>query len=156
MKKFVLILAALLSTTVMNAQSEDQLALKKLVDTLSNLADAKDIKSQMDYFIDDAIVCTKDGKNVYTFNGKAEIERAFTDFVASFDVVYHLNGQYTVDIDGDMATGVSYCFVTLIGDGKCNQSGECYRDTYVKQNGCWLIKRRESNIMFTKTEDLKL
>ena len=35
---------------------EDTLALKKLVDTFSNLADVKDVKSQMDLFTDDSEV----------------------------------------------------------------------------------------------------
>ena len=38
---------------------EDQLALKKLVDTFSNLADTKDTKAQMDLFTDDAEVISK-------------------------------------------------------------------------------------------------
>ena len=69
--------------------------------------------------------------------------------MALFDTVYHLNGQQIVDIQGDHATGISYCFVTLIGNGKMNQSGVRYNDTYVKQNGKWLIKKRESNFTFT-------
>ena len=88
-------------------------------------------------------------------HGKEQIGKAFADYLALFDVVYHLNGQQTVDIDGDTATGISYCFVTLIGNGKKNQSGVRYHDTYVKQNGKWLIKRRESNFMFTTVEDMK-
>ena len=47
---------------------EHQLALKHLVDTFSNLADTKDVKSQMNLFIDDAEVISKsDGK---TFTSK--------------------------------------------------------------------------------------
>ena len=67
----------------------------------------------------------------------------------------HLYVQQTVDIDGDTATGISYCYVTLIGKGKKNQSGVRYYDTYVKRDGKWLIKRRESNFMFTTVEDMK-
>lgn len=70
-------------------------------------------------------------------------------------MVYHLNGQQTVEIKGNEATGISYCFVTLIGGGKKNQSGVRYRDTYVKVDGKWLIKKRESNFMFTTVEDFK-
>jgi len=62
----------------------------------------------------------------------------------------------TVDINGDTSTGISYCFVTLIGGGKKNQnqSGVRYHDTYVKQDGRWLIKERESDFMFTTIEDM--
>ena len=155
MKKLVMILVALLGTTAMNAQSEDQLALKKLVDTFSNLADVKDVKAQMDLFTDDAEVHSKNGDNVFVSKGKTDISKAFADFLALFDVVYHLNGQQTVEINDDTATGISYCFVTLIGNGRKNQSGVRYQDTYVKQNGRWLIKKRESNFMFTTVDEMK-
>ena len=154
MKKILFILLALMTTTWASAQTEDQLALKKLVDTFSNLADVKDVKSQMDLFTDDAEVHSKVGEYVSEMKGKEQIGNAFASYLAQFEVVYHLNGQQTVEIDGDTATGISYCFVTLIGNGKRNQSGVRYHDTYVKQDGKWLIKHRESNFMFTTVEDM--
>ena len=134
---------------------EDQLALKKLVDTFQNLADTKDTKAQMDLFTDDAEVISKTDGKTFKSKGKKDIEKAFADYLKLFDVVYHLNGQQTVEINGDNATGISYCFVTLIGNGKKNQSGVRYHDTYVKQNGKWLIKKRESDFMFTSVDDMK-
>ena len=154
-KTLLLIMFALMTTTWACAQTDDQLALKKLVDTFSNLADVKDVKSQMDLFTDDAELHTKNGENVYVLKGKEQIAKAFSDFLAQFDVVYHMNGQQTVEINGDTATGISYCFETLIGNGKRNQSGVRFHDTYVKQNGKWLIKRRESNVMYTILEDIE-
>jgi ketosteroid isomerase-like protein len=118
MKKILFILLALMTTTWASAQTEDQLALKRLVDTFSNLADVKDVKSQMDLFTDDAEVHSKVGEYVSVMKGKEQNGNAFASYLAQFDVVYHLNGQQTVEIDGDTATGISYCFVTLIGNGK--------------------------------------
>ena len=134
---------------------EDTLALKRLVDTFSTLADVKDVKSQMDLFTDDAEVVSKTGDQTFRSKGKKEIEKAFSDYLALFDIVYHLNGQQTVDINGDQASGISYCFVTLIGNGKKNQSGVRYHDTYVRQKGKWLIKKRESDFMFNTVDDYK-
>ena len=134
---------------------EDQLALKKLVDTFSNLADTKDTRAQMDLFTDDAEVISKADGKTFVSKGKKDIEKAFADYLKLFDVVYHLNGQQTVEINGDNATGISYCFVALIGNGKKNQSGVRYHDTYVKQNGKWLIKKRESDFMYTTVDDMK-
>ena len=140
----------------MNAQQiEDQLALKRLVDTFSNLADVKDVDSQALLFTEDAEVISRSNGQVFTSKGREEIGKAFAGYLALFDVVYHLNGQQVVDIDGDTATGISYCFVTLIGQGKKNQSGVRYHDTYVKQDGRWLIKKRESDFMFTTIDDMK-
>ena len=138
-----------------NAQVEDQLALKRLVDTFSILADVKDVKGQLELFTDDAEVISKAGDQVFTTKGKQQIGDAFSGFLALFEVVYHLNGQQTVDISGDTATGISYCHVTLIGGGRKQQSGVRYRDTYVKQDGRWLIKKRESDFMFTTNEEMK-
>lgn len=131
----------------------DRMALKELVDTFSNLADVKDVDAQMTLFTNDAEVHSKSGDRVSVMKGKEQIGKAFADYLALFDVVYHLNGQQTVEIKGNEATGISYCFVTLIGGGKKNQSGVRYRDTYVKVDGKWLIKKRESNFMFTTVED---
>ena len=97
----------------------------------------------------------KQMEKFFTSKGKKDIEKAFADYLKLFDVVYHLNGQQTVEINGDNATGISYCFVTLIGNGKKSQSGVRYHDTYVKQNGKWLIKKRESDFMFTSVDDMK-
>lgn len=133
----------------------DRMALKELVDTFSNLADVKDVDAQMALFTDNAEVHSKSGDRVSVMKGKEQIGKAFADYLALFDVVYHLNGQQTVEIKGNEATGISYCFVTLIGGGKKNQSGVRYRDTYVKVDGKWLIKKRESNFMFTTVEDFK-
>ena len=131
----------------------DRMALKELVDTFSNLADVKDVDAQMALFTDNAEVHSKNGDRVSVMKGKEQIGKAFADCLSLFDVVYHLNGQQTVEIKGNEATGISYCFVTLIGGGKKNQSGVRYRDTYVKVDGKWLIKKRESNFMFTTVED---
>ena len=149
---------ALLGVSIMNSQSiskiEEQMALKRLVDTFSNLADVKDVEAQMTLFTDDAEVHSKSGDRVSVMKGKEQIGTAFANYLAQFDVVYHLNGQQTVEIDGDTATGTAYCFVTLIGNGRKNQSGVRYQDTYVKQNGKWLIKKRESDFMFTTVDEL--
>ena len=159
MKKLFVTIITILSSTVMNAQQssndvQDQLALKRLVDTFSNLADVKDVDAQVLLFTEDAEVVSKSDGQVFVSKGREEIGKAFSGFLALFDVVYHLNGQQTVDINGDTATGISYCFVTLIGNGKKNQSGVRYHDTYVKQNGRWLIRKRESDFMFTTIEDM--
>ncbi len=42
--------------------------------------------------------------------GKKDIEKTFVDYLKLFDVIYHLNGQQTVEINEDNATGISYFF----------------------------------------------
>lgn len=43
------------------------------------------------------------------------METAFEVFLSEIDTVYHFNGQQVLTIDGDVAQGACYCFITLIG-----------------------------------------
>lgn len=130
-------------------QIEDRLALKALVDEFSILADKKDVTAQMNLFIENATVESfRDGISNSKLTGKEEISNAFSGFLSLFETVYHINGQQTVHIDGDKASGISYCLVVLIGnqDGQKMKTtlGVSYEDEYVKQNGKWLIANRKS------------
>lgn len=71
----------------------DKLALKELVDTFSILADEKKVSEQMPLFSADANVVTYIGGEFFAdMKGVGEIEKVFTDFLANFHTVYHLNG----------------------------------------------------------------
>ena len=63
--------------------------------------------------------------------------------------MYHQNGQQTIDLQGDKATAVSYCRVILVGKQNDKQMKTAlyaiYKDSFVKQNGKWLIAHRISN-----------
>ena len=95
---------------------QDRMDLKHLVDTFSNLADTKEVDAQLQLFTQDAIVeSIQNGNAGSKLVGQEQIGNAFTSFLGLFDVVYHQNGQQTVDINGDEASGISYCTVVLIG-----------------------------------------
>lgn len=132
------------------SQLEDRIALKELVDTFSILADVKDVPKQVLLFTEDAVVeSVINGETGSVLTGRKEIGDAFAGFLSLFEVVYHINGQQTLTISGDKASGVSYCQVTLIGDedGKKIKTtmGVYYHDNYVRENGRWLIAKRQSN-----------
>src|SRR5688572_26132923 len=89
---------------------EDQAALKHLVDTFSNLADVKDIDRQVLLFTEDATVESRTGDAPGNpLKGRKQIGETFRAFLAGFETVYHINGQQTVSIQGDKATGTAYC-----------------------------------------------
>ncbi|NGM49721.1 nuclear transport factor 2 family protein [Caulobacter sp. 602-2] len=138
---------------------EDRAALKALVDTFSNLADTKDIDRQVLLFTQDATVDSHvAGQPTSSLKGRQQIGEAFTGFLGRFETVYHINGQQTVDIQGDRATGVAYSLVVLIGQDAGtlyrNTSGVTYHDEYVRQDGRWLIARRSSDFTWTKREEV--
>ena len=132
---------------------EDQAALKNLVDTFSNLADVKDVDRQVLLFTEDATVESRTGDAPGNpLKRRKQIGDTFRSFLAGFHTVYHINGQQTVSIQGDTATGTAYCLVVLIGrqndtDMKTTM-GVRYADEYVRRNGSWLIAKRVSNFMW--------
>jgi hypothetical protein len=56
----------------------------------------------------------------------------------------HFNGQSTVELDGDRATGESYCLAhhlyTDAGERKLMVASLRYHDTFVKLDGAWRFK----------------
>ncbi len=138
---------------------EDKMALKELVDSFSILADQKDVDTQVLLFTEDAEVNTYyDGKLVGTYKGRESIGKAFASYLSNFSHVFHMNGQQIVEIDGDHATGVSYCQVylkgTLRGKNVEITDGAYYNDEYVKRNGRWLIDKRTTNFVWQNTKEL--
>lgn len=152
---FLTIIAVVGASAQTMSQQEiaDRLALKNLVDTFSVLADEKNIDEQVLLFTEDGI-CESyaGGKQTSYLVGRQQMNDAFSAFLALFDTVYHQNGQQTLNINGDTATGTAYCQVVLIGmkDGKrvMNTQGVIYNDEYLRQNGRWLIKHRKSNFVW--------
>ena len=154
-------LAAIATSCQISAQQEleDRVALKAVVDEFSILADRKDVDAQMDLFTDDAVVESyRNGVLGSTFEGKEAIGSAFGGFLSQFETVYHINGQQQVTIDGERASGTSYCLVVLISTTDSVNTkltwGVSYEDEYVKQNGTWLIEHRKSYFNWQSTETL--
>lgn len=138
---------------------KDKIALKELVDNFSILADRKDVDAQVLLFTEDGIVEFYNGNERQgEVKGRKQIGEAFAPYLALFETVYHINGQQTVNINGDKATGIAYCQVVLIGnrDGKKTMTieGVYYNDEYVRRDGKWLIAKRESHFMWRDQREL--
>jgi hypothetical protein len=134
-------------------------ALKNLVDTFSNLADQKHVDKQILLFTEDATVESFFGEQmVSSLAGREQIGAAFAGYLGNFDTVYHHNGQQTVELQGDTATGVSYCLVVLIGMENAkrikNTSGVYYHDHYVRRGGEWLIDKRVSHFTWQERSEM--
>ncbi len=132
---------------------EDRAALKELVDNFSILADLKDVQKQLLLFTENATVeSTINGQVVGLLNGRKQIGEAFENFLNNFETVYHINGQQTVTLYGDKASGISCCTVTLLGtenEKKIKTTmGVYYNDDYEKENEKWLIAKRKSNFVW--------
>ena len=139
----------------------NRLELKELVDTFSILADTKDMAQQILLFKEDALVTSRIAcQRGNTYQGRQEIGQAFTNYLNLFHTVYHINGQQTVTFTDDThATGIAYCQVVLIRDAEGKEiqltQGVRYHDSYEKIGGKWLIAKRESSFMWSRTDTIE-
>jgi hypothetical protein len=132
-----------MSQEILEAKS----ALKALVDTFSNLADEQRIPDQMLLLTPDTNVQVYMGDELmFDLSGTQQIEETFTAFAANMKRSFHMNGQQVVEIDGDAATGITYCQVKYVSeeDGRevVTDSSVRYHDEYVRQDGRWYIDTR--------------
>jgi SnoaL-like domain len=70
----------------------------------------------------------------------------------------HFNGQSTVELDGDRATGETYCLAHHVsGDGDSQAifvAAIRYYDTFVNDDGAWLFAERKLYVDWTDTRAL--
>lgn len=141
------------------SEIEDRIAIKNLVDTFSILSDQKEAQKQTLLFTENASVETlRGGQVVSSLKGRKQIGDAFAAFLDNFETVYHINGQQTVALNGDKASGISYCAVTLIGteNGRKMKTtiGVYYNDEYVRENNRWLIANRKATFAWQDKQEM--
>jgi SnoaL-like domain len=90
---------------------DDRLAIRELFDAYAHCADRRDAEGQKALFTDDTrFTVYMDGEGsepTYVLQGREALTPVFED-LNRYEVTTHFNGQSTVRIDGDGATGESY------------------------------------------------
>ena len=86
------------------------------------------------------------GSVIAEVSGTENMEKDFSGHASQVKSYFTLNGQHTVKIDGDTATGISFSQIKMIRDSEVGEVitdySVRYDDTYVGQAGKWLIKAR--------------
>src|SRR6476659_6664469 len=92
-------------------EAADRLALRELFDAYAHCADRRDAGGQKALFTDDTVFAVyMDGEGTeptYVLDGREALSPVFDD-LNRYEVTTHFNGQSTVTLDGDRATGESY------------------------------------------------
>jgi hypothetical protein len=76
--------------------------------------------------------------------------------VNTYAATMHFNGQSTVSLDRNRATGESYCLAHHLSVGEDGQrtmmiASIRYLDGFVKQDGQWLFAERRLMVNWTET-----
>jgi ketosteroid isomerase-like protein len=144
---------------ITGTEAADRLAIRELFDAYARCADTRDAAGQMALFTEDThFVVYMDARNpepTQELNGREALAPVF-DALNAYAATMHFNGQSTVELDGDQATGVSYCLahhLTEAPDGTRTLmvASIVYLDTFVKRDDGWLFAERRLMVNWTDT-----
>lgn len=121
--------------------------LRDLIDTYAYLGDEKKISEQMGLFTPDVIYKAYMGDFLAAnVSGTESLEKEFNGHASLVKTYFTMNGQHTVKIDGETATGVSFSQLKMVreveGKDILTDYSVKYDDKYVCKNGKWFIKER--------------
>jgi hypothetical protein len=140
------------------AEAGDRLAIRELFDAYAHCADRRDAEGQKALFTKDtrfAVYMAGEGTDAtYVLDGREALTPVFAD-LNRYDVTTHFNGQSTVVLDGDRATGESYTFAHhLYHDGddrKIMIAALRYLDTFARIDGRWYFAERNLMLDWSET-----
>ncbi len=136
----------------------DRLAIRELFDAYARCADRRDAEGQKSLFSDDThFVVYLNGQGAeptQVLDGREALTPVFDD-LNNYQATMHFNGQSTIALDGDRATGESYCIAhhlfTDDGERKLMVAHLRYHDTFAKVDGTWLFAERNLYVDWTET-----
>jgi SnoaL-like domain len=149
-----------MTTTIEITPTEqaDRLAIRELVDAYAHCADRRDAEGQKSLFTKNThFVVYMDGQGsepTQVLDGREALTPVFDD-LNRYEATMHFNGQSTISLDRDRATGESYCIAhhlfTDDGERKLMIAWLRYGDRFVKVDGAWLFAERNLYVDWTET-----
>ena len=146
------------TTEITPTEQADRLAIRELVDAYAHCADRRDADRQKSLFTEDThFVVYMDGQGsepTQVLDGREALTPVFDD-LNRYQATMHFNGQSTIALGGDRATGESYCIAhhlfTEDGERKLMIAWLRYGDTFVKIDNAWLFAGRNLYVDWTET-----
>ncbi len=145
--------------TISPLEAADRLAIRELIDAYAHCADRRDATGQMALFTHDTrflvFMDATAAKPTQELHGRESLAPVFDD-LNQYVATMHFNGQSTIVLDGDRATGESYCLAHHLKAGQDGQrtmmiASIRYLDELAKQDGQWLFAERRLMVNWTET-----
>ena len=146
-------------TTISPQEAADRLTIRELIDAYAHCAERRDAKGQMALFTGDTrflvFMDATAAEPTQELHGRESLAPVFGD-LNQYAATMHFNGQTTILLDGDRATGESYCLAHHLSVGEDGQrtmmiASIRYLDEFVKQDGQWLFAERRLMVNWTET-----
>lgn len=144
--------------TVSPEEAADRLAIRELIDEYAHCADRRNAKGQMALFTEDThFVVFMDSRNpepTQELNGRESLAPVF-DNLNVYQATTHFNGQSTVMLNGDTATGESYCIAHHLSVEEEKRTlmiaSIRYLDQFIKIDSAWYFAERKLMVDWIET-----
>ena len=141
-----------------SSEAADRVEIRELIDAYAHCADRRDAEGQMALFTADTefqvFMDSRSPVPSYVLRGRDALAPVFAD-LNQYQATTHFNGQSTVRLEGDTATGESYCIahhLTVGGDRRTLMLASIrYLDDFAKVEGAWRFARRKLMVDWTET-----
>ena len=148
-------------TEIAPAEAADRVALRELFDAYARCADRRDADGQKGLFtVDTRFAVYMEGPGTepsYVLHGREALSPVFDD-LNRYEATMHFNGQSTVSIDGDRATGESYTIAHHVFTQDATRmimiAWLCYLDVFAKIDRAWYFAERELILEWSETRAL--
>jgi ketosteroid isomerase-like protein len=148
----------MIHTEISPSEQADRLAIRELIDAYARCADRRDADGQKALFTEDThFVVYMDGEGSapsQVLDGREALTPVFDD-LNRYQSTMHFNGQSTIALHGDRATGESYCIahhlLTMGNERTLMLAYLRYHDTFAKANGAWLFAERNLYVDWIET-----
>ena len=145
-------------TSISADEAADRLAIRELIDAYAHCADRRDADGQKALFTADTrFVVYMGGEGTEPtddLRGRDSLTPVFEN-LRTYEVTTHFNGQSTVTLEGDRATGESYTIAhhvyTEDGDRKIMVASLRYLDTFAKLDDAWYFAERQLILDWSET-----
>jgi hypothetical protein len=144
--------------SISGPEAADRLEIRELVDAYAHCADRRDAKGQISLFTNDThfvvFMDARAEKPSIELNRREDLAPVFNE-LNKYEVTTHFIGQSTVVLDGDRATGETYCIAHHVSasEGKWTLfiASLRYYDVFAKVEGKWLFAERKIMVDWTDT-----
>jgi hypothetical protein len=148
--------------TLTPEMAAERLAIRELIDEYTHCADTRNAKGQMALFTAATrFIVYMDSKNTeptYMLTGRESLAPVF-DNLNNYQTTTHFNGQSTVVLDGDKATGESYCLahhLSVTEDKTTLMIASIrYLDQFTKIEDAWYFAERKLMVDWVETHDIQ-
>jgi len=139
-------------------EAADRLAIRELFDAYAHCADRRDAEGQKALFLENCtfeVYMSGEGTDpTYVIDSREGLTPIFAD-LNQYDATMHFNGQSTVVLDADRATGESYTIAHHLfvaeGERRVMVAHLRYLDRFVKIDGDWSFEERKLILDWAET-----